>query len=326
MNRFQVSYQVTLGETTYQSGRASQLLDLRSEAALTIPVNRCALVIAAPLEKAIAPADPVMVSLGYDDQTTPIFSGQVKTVRWSLDQVYIEAHSQFTALTQAYFNLLYEKSTAGDIVKNIAQNRLKLKTQTIENGLKFPSYALGDRYSAYDHLQQLARQCGFDLYADPADKVVFAPYKLGQAAKFTYGLDLLGYTCDRQIPAVAGVEIYGESPASQGQGEDATSWLTKNEVKGTAGKSTGTLYRQFDATARTQAAASKIAQACLDRKTPKRYGSIKGLGNAQVRMGHSVALVDLPTTDHNGTFKAIAVAHRLNQQQGFWTTVHWEEQ
>jgi phage protein D len=326
MNRFQVSYQVTLGQTTYQSGRASRLLDLRSEAALAIPVNRCALVIAAPLESAIAPTDPVTVSLGYDDQTTPIFTGQVKTIRWGFDQVHIEAHSQFTALTQARFNLLYEKSTAGDIVKNIAQSRLKLKTQTIASGLKFPSYALGDHHSAYDHLQHLAYQCGFDLYADSADKVVFAPYQSGQAAKFTYGVDLLGYTCDRQPPSVQGMEIYGESPASQGQGEDAASWLTKHEVKGTAGTSTGTVQRQFDATVRTQAAASKIAQAYLDRQTLKQCGSIKGLGNAQVQLGHSVALVDLPTRAHNGTFKATAVTHRLNQQKGFWTIVHWEEQ
>jgi phage protein D len=325
MNRFQVCYQVTLGQTTYQSGRTSRLLDLHSESALTIPVNRCSLVIAAPLESAIAPADPVTVSLGYDDQTTPIFTGQVKSVRWGIDRVYIEAHSQFTALTQARFNLLYEKATAGDIVKNIAQNRLNLKTETIENGLKFPSYALGDHHSAYDHLQHLAHQCGFDLYADSSDKVVFAPYKSGQSAKFTYGLDLIGYTYNQQIPSVQGVEIYGESPASQGQGEDATSWLTKHEVKGTAGKSTGNLSRQFDATARTQATASKIAQAYLDRHPKKQCGSIKGLGNNQVQLGRSVTLVDLPTQAHNGTFKAIAVTHRLNQQQGFWTTVNWEE-
>ena len=43
-----------------------------------------------------------------------------------------------------------------------------------------------------------------------------------------------------------GVEVYGSSPAGQGQGEDASSWLTKKDVKGAAGKSTGRVHRVAD--------------------------------------------------------------------------------
>ena len=325
MSQFQVSYQITIGTTTYQSGRASRLLNLRSDSALTTPVNRCNLVIAAPLDHAISIADPITVRLGYDQQNSQVFTGKVYRVEWGIDQVYIEAYSQFTALTQARLNLLYEKSTAGDIVKDIAQSRLKLSVQTIESGLKFSSYAIGDHQTAYAQLQHLAHQCGFDLYADAADKLVFAPYKPSQAPKFTYGVNLLNYTRSTPSLPVQGVEVYGESPASQGQGEDASSWLTKKEVKGTAGKSVGTVQRQFDATVRTQAAASKVAQAALARQTAKQRGLLKGLGNAQVQLGESIALADLPIAAHNGTLKAIAVAHRLNRQQGFCTTVNWEE-
>jgi hypothetical protein len=325
MNPPLVSYQITLGTTTYESGRSSRLLDLRCDANLAVPVNRCTVVMAAPLDSEIAPADAVSVRLGYGDQTTLVFTGRVHRVDWGLEQVVIEARSQFTVLTHARFNLLYEKSTAGDIVQNIAKTRLKLAVQTVSNGIKFPSYAIGDHQTAYAHLHHLAVQCGVDLYATAADKLVFAPYKASSAPKFTYGVDLLRYTRAAPAPPVQGVEIYGESPASQGQGEDATSWLTKNEVKGTAGKSSGTLCRQFEATARTQATASTIAKAILARQTPKHRGSLQGLGNAQVQLGQSVALAGLPTAAHNGTFKAIAVAHRLNRQHGFWTTVDWEE-
>jgi hypothetical protein len=321
---FEITYQVKIGSKTYQSDRSSRLIELRTDSSLAIPVNRCRLILAAPLEGSIAPDDAIAVELGYNQQNTVVFTGKVHTVRWGIEQVHIEAYSQFSALTQARLNRLYEKSTAGDIVKDVAQSQLELAVQKVSSGIKFPTYAIGDQKTAYDHLRHLAIQSGFDFYANPDDKVVFAKYKSGQPTQFTYGVNLLSYTLDYQPQTIQGVEIYGESPSSQGQGEKASSWLTKNEVKGTAGAASGTLQRHFDPTARTQAIAGKIAKAWLDR-VPKRQGTIHSLGNAQAQLGHTVALADLPVRGHNGSFKAIAVIHRLDRQQGFCTTVHWEE-
>jgi hypothetical protein len=321
---FEITYKIKIGSNTYQSDRSSRLLDLHTDASLAIPVNRCRLVLAAPLAGSIAPEDAIAVEVGYNQQNTVVFTGKVRTIKWGIEQVQIEAYSQFSALTQARFNRLYEKSTAGDIVIDVAQSQLELAVQKVSSGIKFPSYAIGDQKTAYDHLHHLAIQSGFDFYANSADKVIFAQYKSGQAAQFTYGVNLLSYTLDAQPQTIQGVEIYGESPASQGQGEKASSWLTKNEVKGTAGNTSGKLQRQFDPTARTQAIAGKIAKAWLDRSA-KRQGTIHGLGNAQAQLGNTVALADLPVRGHNGSFKAIAVSHRLNRQQGFCTTVHWEE-
>lgn len=325
MNLLRVSYRITLGNITDESGDRSRLLELHSDASLAIPVNRCRLVLADSPQRAIAPGDPVTVQLGYDRRLEPIFTGRVHAVRRGIDRFSVEARGRFSALTRARFNLLYEKSTAGDIVRDIAVNRLDLEVRTVESGLRFLTHALGDHQTAYEHIAELAGRCGFDFYADPSDKLVFADYRPGEGATFTYGLNLLDYVATAPTEGARGVEIYGESPAGQGQGESAGSWLTKKEVKGTAGESGKLVSRRFEATARTQAIAGQMAKALLDRQTPKQSGVIRGLGDPGAGLGRSVTLLDLPAGEGNGTFKAIAVSHRLDRSRGFQTTVHWEK-
>lgn len=322
---FAVRHQLKICSTTYTSDNKAHLLNLEFKASLDVPVNLFSVILGAPEEITVAVDSPVSIELGYDKKLGLVFTGIVNQVEWSIDRVTIIASGEFQALTTAYFNLFYEKSNAGDIVKNIAQSRLNLKTAKIENGLTFPTYTIGDQQSAYDHLAHLAHQCNVDLYADTDDKLVFAKYNPTTTHTLTYGNNILNYHQAQPAPNITAVEVYGESPASQGQGDQAYSWLTKKDVKGTAGGGIGTKLRIADPTARTQAVANKVAQALLAQKQQKQRGQVRVLGDPNIKLGDAIKIENMPQPEHNGTFKITGVAHHLSRRKGFYTTIDWEQ-
>ncbi|EKU99374.1 phage protein D [Leptolyngbya sp. PCC 7375] len=316
-----ISYKVTLASTTH----TSNLLSLSSHTSLLTPTHRCHITLSTATVLSLSLKVPVTVALGYNNTTTPIFTGTTHTINYGIDHITIEALSTFRTLTTTHLNLLYEKPTAGDIVKNIAQSRLNLKTAKIENGLTFPTYTIGDQQSTYDQLAHLAHQCNFDLYADTDDKLVFAKYNPTTTHTLTYGNNILNYHQAQPAPGITAVEVYGESPASQGQGDQAHSWLTKKDVKGTAGGGTGTKLRIADPTARTQAVANKVAQALLAQKQQKQRGQVRVLGDPNIKLGDAIKIEKMPQAQHNGTFKITGVAHHLSRRKGFYTTIDWEQ-
>lgn len=328
----QVSHKVTIGSVSFQSGAPrsgslrdrTRLIDLRASASLNIPTNTCRLVLSPADDLDLAPQDSVAVELGYEDKLSKIFTGRVDTVEWDIDRVTIHATNSFQKLLVASFNLLYEKSKAGDIVSDVV-GRLGLSSGKVESGIEFPVYVLGDSCSVYEHLCTLARQCGFDLYADPEDRVVFATYSPATTHNFEYGVNILSLAAEAPTAPITGVEIYGESPTSFGQGADAYAWLTKQEVQGKAGDSSGFVKRFVDPTARTLEAASQIATAVLVAEVPKRRGSLKALGTPEVKLGDAIEIGKMPIASQNGSFKVIGIRHSVNCQQGFCSLIDWEE-
>jgi hypothetical protein len=320
-----VGYKVKIGQINYTNGDKSQIIDLRSHSSLDVPVNSCRIILGIPQNLTINVADSISVELGDDKSQSLVFTGKVSRIDWGIDSVIIYADSSFNSLTTARFNVLFEKPSAGDIIKDIVQNRLKLPVAKIEDGLKFSIYTLGDRYPVYDQLQHLAKQCAFDFYANTEDKAVFAQYNAATTHECKYGENILTYTLDQVNPRITGVEIYGESPASQGQGEQAYSWLTKKEVKGTAGSNSTMMLRLDDPTARSQQVANKIAAAVLESLPQKTKGKLKVLGNPQVKLTDAIQVSQMPLTQQNGKFKITKVVHTLNRRSGFCTLINWEQ-
>jgi hypothetical protein len=126
---------------------------------------------------------------------------------------------------------------------------------------------------------------------------------------------------DEQTAPLSGVDVYGESPASHGQGTDGVSWLTKKEVKGSAGDTAGRVLRVIDPTARTEDAAKQIATAILTASTAKPRGVLKVLGSPGVKLGDAVNIAEMPLDSQNGTFKVTGVTHTLTSTSGFVTTL-----
>lgn len=319
-----ISYQVTVGSTTYTEDSTSQLRQLQMSATFPTPVNSCRLALNLSDSPSLQPGDAVTVALGYNGDRTLVFTGQAQQIIWGIRQVQIEAESSFRALTVARFNRLYETSTAGAIVSDLAAE-LGISLDQVDDGIQFPVYAIGDRQTVYSALQTLSNQCGVDFYANSADKLVFRGNTSSPLHRFEYGVNILDLQGLTQPAAIAGVEVYGESPASQGQGNQAVSWLTKQEVKGNAGSTSGTVRRLIDPTARTQAIANRIAQAELKARSKQQQGTLKVLGNPAVQLGDRVQIANMPNPSQNGTFKVTGIKHDLNHTQGFYSTIYWEE-
>ncbi|MEM1167564.1 MAG: hypothetical protein AAGJ08_00340 [Cyanobacteria bacterium P01_H01_bin.35] len=319
-----ISYKIKIGSTTLTEGKETHLLDISTHSSLNIPANSCYLTLGSPKNLTITPDDPISIELGYEKKTTLVFTGKVNTINWEINQVKIEGVSSLENAIATHFNSLYEKSSAGDIVQDILKQG-KLKANQVENGITLSSYALGDTISAYEHLQQLAQKCGCDIYANTEDKIVFAKYKPSTTHEFKYGEDILFLSSQQPSAGIGKVEIYGESPASQGQGEKAAYWLTKKEVKGTAGDDSGMTLRLVEPIAKTQAIAQKIAQGILANLHEKPGGKMKVIGNAEVKLGDGVKISKMPITQQNGTFKITGVSHILNDHRGFCTIINWEE-
>jgi hypothetical protein len=315
-----VNHRVTVGSAAYTSAEQSRLVALRTHAALSTPVNSAWIALAPAIGVSVAPGDEVMVALGYGDDLKTVFTGTVEAVDWAIEQVAFRAAGASRALVGARLNRLYEKSKAGDIVSNIA-GLLDIATGSVEAGLEFQAYAFSDSVSAYDELRQLAERCGFDLYGDVEDKLVFAKYAPAQTHPFQFGVNILTLRVDQPTETITGTEVYGESPSSLGQGQEAYSWLTKKDVKGTAGGSSGMIWRRFDPAARTQEDAGKIAEAVLAALSAKRACTLKTLGAPEVRLGDAVEISQMPLDDQNGTFKVTGVAHWLDLKKGFYTII-----
>lgn len=318
-----IAYKIALAGRTLQSGKTSRLLSLDTRANIGAPVNSCSLVLDAQAKVSVKQGDSIKVELGYDGTTTLVFTGVAGAIEYSIDQVKIEALSKFGAMNVARYNLLYEKQAAGDIVRDLL-GRVAVKTAKLDNGETFPTFTVSDRYTISEVLNQLSARCGCDFYADAEDKAVFSKYVPGAPHAFRYGVNILDYRQVTLKSTTAGVEVYGESPAGQGQGEDASSWLTKKPVKGSAGKSSGSVLRVVDASARTPNLARALAVNLFGREAQAR-GTVRVIGAPEVKLGDAVQISKMPDEPLNGLFKVIGVHHRISAKSGFVTRIDWEK-
>lgn len=319
---FKINYKITVGSVSYTPNSDSKLIRLRVNSSTKIPVNCCSIDLTTPQDLSFTLGDTVSIELGYDQQTTKVFTGLLTHIKGRFDRLTLTAESSFKTLIQSSFNLLFEKSNASDIVQDIASNRLKLKVNKADTGLKFPVYSIGHHKTAYDHLFYLAKQCGFELYANHEDQLFFAEHKAETTHSFNYGETIISLITDSYKPSMDGIAIYGESPA--GQGDDAVSWLAKKEIKGISGKTSGVILEMADSTAKTVDLASKIASGYLSHYGTKNRGSIQVLGEPKIKLGDDLKLDKIPVKSYNGTYKITGFNHHLSQSKGFITTITWE--
>ncbi|MEM6272855.1 MAG: hypothetical protein AAF998_25800 [Bacteroidota bacterium] len=332
-------YAISAGGITADSTSLTQSgLPVRLRVDLRLNQVNTAEVVLGPLpDGAVAPGDPVEIELGYDGEgTEKVFTGVVEELQRLTYGYRIWCSSQMMALSQIYINKLYEQQKAGDIVSDLA-SIAEISTGEVQPGLDYPFYAVGSDRHLLAHLLGLAARDGFDVYADAEDKLVYAAYTgggggiggasglLGASGALRYGAELLAYHAEERPPRIDGVEVYGESPASLGEGDKAYSWLTKEEVKGNAGGSSGNIHRIAIPSIRNQDAAGSAAESIFHRLNPVRTGWVEALGKAPLALGGPVEIADLPDGGPNGSFKIEAIKHQLDKRHGFITKVHWKE-
>jgi phage protein D len=319
-----VQYEITIGATQFKSDGKSRLIALRCESSLTVPIHHCRLMISLPKDATFKEDNAVRIQLGYDNELKLVFTGKVKMIEWHLGWVCVEAQSSFRALAKLRTHAYFEQITAADIAKGLADEANVMMARS-EPGVQFAFYAVGNQQTAWLYIRQLATLSGFDFYANAEDKMVFAAQNTQNTPlKLEFGKDLLQYQLQTPQSSSVGVEVFGESPASFGQGADASSWLTKKEVKGSSGNGSP-VTRYIVAAARTQQVATDMAKAFAQLAKPKKMGNLTLLGNAAILLGSKVEISKMPVDIQNGVYKVTGVSHKLDKNIGFITQLSIEQ-
>lgn len=264
------------------------------------------------------------VELGYTDdgELTQVMHGGVVRVEPGLLTRRVVAHSAAEHLLRAFVDKTYENKTAGQIVQDLA-DQAGVTVARAEAGITFPAYVVDGRRNFYRHMHHLAGLCGFDLYFDAANELVFKKFTGGEAVHvLEYSQHILSLDVWQGPPAAAQVEAWGESPGAA-QGGESWAWLTKDfgGLKGSAGSDPPVRLLEEVVLRTGQAArtAAQALQADMQRQTVS--ARLQLAGRPQLKLGDAVRLQGLPETALNASYQVRSVTHRITKQHGFTTTV-----
>ncbi len=313
-----VSYHISIGSKTYEADRTT-LKSLQVHSTLKTPVNQAIIVLA--VNESFGTGDPVSIALGHDGKTEKVFTGEVRSVEYSLEATTVSATSTASLFTGYYLDKGYEKQSCGAIVKDLA-GMVGVRTGTVAEGITFPFLTLSGAYSALHHLQTLAAYSGADLFSDPEDQLYMAPYAQKPGKIFTYGESILEVEKETLEPEVDGVVVFGEST---GKGDEGDYWFKKAEVKGTAGSTKGAVKRLAIYAARTKDLCKTLATNLYEATRIKARGRILVLNGEKATIGGTISLKGLPEKSANGSYKVTAIRHVINRDEGFTTEINWEE-
>ena len=266
--------------------------------------------------------DDAKIELGFEDELTQVMAGKVVTADNGLTTRRVIGHGAARLLLAASATETFLSLTAGQIVERLAE-RAAVPVERAEPGITFPAYVIDGRRNLYRHLHDLADLCGFDLYINSAGKLVFAPFRSGNAIHiFEFGKQIIELEMEQRPPLAGQVQVFGES-AGGGQGDNAWAWLTKDfsGLKGTGGDAQPVLLLE-QAVARTGEAAQAVAEAAFTRLTRQRLrGTLLSTGQPKVKLGDAIELRGLPDTAANGTFQVRRVRHTIDKTRGFTTRI-----
>src|SRR5574341_2167011 len=224
------AYKLTIGRKlvdTADEPQASTVVDLTVALDLDTPADSFTLALGNVGGLEPARDDEATIELGYSDNggLTQVMSGLVATVEPNLTTTRVVGYSGANALLRTFVEKTFERKTAAEIVRELA-DEAGVDVATAEDGINFPVYVVDGRRSVYVHLRDLAELCGFDLYFNSENELVFEKFINGKTVHvFEYAKHIIELDVLRAPPLAGRVEAWGESPTSS-DGADAASWLT----------------------------------------------------------------------------------------------------
>jgi len=319
----QANHKITIGGDRYSSPANSRLISLNHSARMDIPVNVCSITMSPPNRLKLKPDDDISIELGIGNSTKQVFKGKIARLDWGIDAVRIEAASAARSLVYARYNMYFEQSTAGSIVSDICREA-GVDTGMVQPGLLYDYYAVGSNLNASSHLHNLAIQSGYDTYTDEADRRIFSMFVVTNVHILQYAVNILNIVIEEAGEGIGKTEVYGESPASLGQGPLGATWFTKKEVSGTESRGKGESMPVFEPALRSSNLAVIVAKGYHAAFAPKKKGWVKTLGDPHIKPGDAVQVMLMPIGSQNGTYKVSGVEHSISQKQGFITKLKIE--
>ena len=270
--------------------------------------------------------DEGVIELGYADDESglvQVIAGQVDYVVQGSTIDRIHGYSAADILLRSYLDQTFENKSAGDIVSELAATA-GITTASIDDGINFPAYVIDSNQSFYHHMQTLAQLCGFDVYFNSDNALVFARFTGGNRVHIFEHREHIIELDIAYRQAIAGkIEAWGESGSNNG--DESWAWLTKDFAanSGSAGNSDPTVLLQR-AALRTGTAAQSAADAAFTETTRNQItGTVKSLGRPQVKLGDAIRLNGLPESRFNQTYQVRAVLHRITKLHGFTTQIEF---
>ncbi len=309
---------------TTDEPQASTVVDLAVALDMDAPADSFSLVMGQVGSFRLDRDGEITIELGYadDDELTQVMIGGIVSVEPGLTTSRVIGHSAAETLLHTFVDQTYESKTAAQIARDLA-DQAGVEVATADDGIIFPAYVVDGRRSVYRHMRDLAALCGFDLYLDADNELVFERFGGGNTVHvFEYAKHIIELEQLQTTPQAGQVEAWGESPGG-GQAEEAWAWLTKDfdSSKGTAGSGGPTLLLERPALRTGNAARTAAGAAHTDIQRRAIRGRLLIIGRPGVKLGDAVRLRDVPEEPLNDTFQVRSVTHRLTKQGGFTSTI-----
>ncbi|MEM1546354.1 MAG: hypothetical protein QXP91_07830 [Candidatus Methanomethylicia archaeon] len=265
----------------------------------------------------IGRGDNVNVYLGYDDDLVKVFTGIVDIVDVGYSQVKVDSLSPSVNLLKLRLNRVYNNQTAGQIVSDLLSTAGVSRVEVMD-GLSFPIYVIDDRLNAYEHIEKLARRCGFVFYTSSDGGLIFKKYVEDGKHTLKYGEDILAINMVEMVEAYGCIKVFGESPSSM-MGSETYHWLTKREIVGESGSGHTLIIQDF--AIKDKGTAENVAQNVLDNVKKSFSIMLRIVGNANIKVNDTVEVKDMPEEKLNGLFQVVDVEHYLDKMNGFTSII-----
>lgn len=321
------AYKLTIGskvvDTTHEP-KASTVVHLSVELDMDTPADRFVVVLGQVNGLNPALDDQAVMELGYADDGgfTTVMTGSVVAVEPGFTRNRVIAYTAAQKLLRSFTDQTFESKTAGDIIRNLCQ-QANVDTATVDDGINFPAYAVDGRRSFYRHMLDLAALCGFDLYLNADDKLVFQEFQGGNTVHvFEFAKHVLDLKVERARATAASVSAFGESPTGS-QGANSWPWLTKDfsGSKGSSGSGNPAFLLERPALRTHDAAQAAADAARTDFQRRTLQGHVLTIGRPQVQLGDAIQFRSVPDSSLNKNFQVRSVTHTITKEQGFTTKV-----
>jgi len=328
------SYEIKVGSSTVKSGLSDTAISILVDMTIDSYAGSTETVLRVKEDNKIQVKKntPIKVSIGYDNNLVPVFSGKIDTLSINLSHISIISLNSIFSLCNFRTDRFYENQTAGDIVKDLAKDA-NVKIDNISNGFTFPYYAVDSNKNAFEHIKDLAFVCGFDIYCTPEDKLVFKKYEPSTKHKLVYGQNIINLKKLDPSSLYNSLSILGESPSSI-KGSDTSHWLSKKQVKGFAeserkddgGGAGGAaptpkelhFSKRF---VKDEDTAKKIAEESLKKLNSYLLLQIEIVGNPSIFLGDAIIIQNVPLKELNGDYRIKTIEHFISKYTGYVTTL-----
>jgi phage protein D len=317
-NFMRPSYIITVGSEEFSLDNESKVISVRVDRNIGLPTDRCEVCLVGSEDYAFKKNDPMKAQLGYDDEMETVFSGLVENISYEVNKIIVTALGVAAELLRLRFNRIYHNQTAGKIVSDIAKEA-NVKIKTASDGINFPTYIVDDATNAYEHILKLAERCNFDVYITEDEQLVFKEREDGKNFSILFGQEIIKLSAFDYSPLYTSTNIFGESPSSV-KGSDTYHWLTKQDVKGEAGR--GAVLWINDPAIRDKKTAETVAKARME-KLQYNFGlAVEVVGKPQIKLGDTITLEDIPNSALQGQLEVRGFEHYLSKNTGFTTIIN----